>query len=155
MLFFLPSVTVILIHWRQNQFSIAVEHIYFIFEANPTLQWRSIGKNSFTLGSETLLDSKGEFSFYIGYTKQAFLVSHLFSRISLLLCISSFCPRTLLGKDQTMQRMNYLKDLFVSSLEKGGLPAAAEGTTSLVISMSFLLRVKITEVKRISEKPVQ
>lgn len=79
----------------------------------------------------------------------------LFCRILLLLCISSFCPRTLLGKDQTMQRMNYLKDLFVSSLEKGGLPAAAEGTTSLVISMSFLLRVKITEVKRISEKPVQ
>lgn len=54
-----------------------------------------------------------------------------------------------------MQRMNYLKDLFISSQEKGGLPTAAEGTTSLVISTSFILRVKITEVKRTSEKPVQ
>lgn len=54
----------------------AVEHIYFIFEANPTLQWSSIGKNPFPLASETLPDSIGEYSFNIGYTKQALLVSH-------------------------------------------------------------------------------
>lgn len=54
-----------------------------------------------------------------------------------------------------MQRTNHLKDLLVSSQEKEALPAAAEGTTSLVISMSFVPRVKITEVKRTSEKPVQ
>lgn len=111
--------------------------------------------NPFPLGSETLLDSIGEYSFDTGYTKQAILVSHLFSRLMLLLCISSFCSRNLLQKDLTMQRINYLKDLLVSNQEKGALPAAAEGTTSLVISTSFVLRVKITEVKRTSEKPVQ
>lgn len=54
-----------------------------------------------------------------------------------------------------MQTSNYLKDLLVSSQKKGALPAAAEGITSLVISTSFVLRVKTTEVKRTSEKPVQ
>lgn len=34
-------------------------------------------------------------------------------------------------------------------------PAAAEGITSLDISASYALRVKITEVRRISAKPVQ
>lgn len=155
MLFFLPSVTVILIHWRQNLFSMTVECIYFISEVNPTLQWSSIGKNPFPLGSETLPDSIGEYSFNRGYKKEAFLASHLFSRILLVLCISSFCSRNLLGNDQTMQTSNYLKDLLVSSQKKGALPTAAEGITSLVISTSFVLRVKTTEVKRTSEKPVQ
>lgn len=155
MLFFLPSVAVILIHWRQNPFSMAMERIYFIFEVNPTLQRSSIGKNPFSLGSETLLDSIREYRFNTGYTEQTFLVSHLLSRILLLLCISSFCSRRFLGKDLTMQRMNYLKDLLVSSQEKEALPAAAEGTKSLAITTSFVLRVKTTEVKRICEKPVQ
>lgn len=55
MLLFLPSVTLILIHQRQNSFSIAVEAIYFIFEVNPTLRWSSNGKIPSPLGAESLL----------------------------------------------------------------------------------------------------